>query len=101
MPLLTRISCLSDGAFLVELYKNRSLLKTAEVRVGRLYTVEPPNPQKRKHRGRTCIVLDFLRDKKLLRSPPVRGSRPRCSMTTRFGNVALDDPLNSFSSSRW
>ena len=65
MPLLTRISCLSDGAFLVELYKNRSLLKTAEVRVGRLYTVEPPNPQKRKHRGRTCIVLDFLRDKKL------------------------------------
>jgi hypothetical protein len=30
--------------------------------IGAEYEIDPLNPQKKKHRGRRCVVLDFVRD---------------------------------------
>lgn len=36
--------------------------RSLKVEIGKEYGVQPPNPQKLKHRGRRCTVLDWVLD---------------------------------------
>ena len=65
--------------------------QTREVilKIGEEYVVQPLNGQKKKHRDRRCVILDFV---------PVSGARPRDVVakvrfldTNRIGRTELDD----------
>jgi hypothetical protein len=46
-----------------EIFVSESHGKTrreATLRVGEEYVVQPLNPNKKKHRGRHCVILDFV-----------------------------------------
>lgn len=40
----------------------RELARTETIKLGKTYKIEPDNPQRLKNRGRTCKVIDFIRD---------------------------------------
>ena len=73
--------------FVIQAWFGRIGREAVVIQVGRKYRIEPLNPLKLKHRGRTCVILelddDFMPDRaavKFLEAPRSRAKVELCDL---------------------
>jgi hypothetical protein len=76
-----------DGTYSIQVQNGEHVRPAVHIKIGGTYLIDPPNPQKLKHRGRTCTILEFIYDEKLGDFIGPRAARVRFLDNNRQGVV--------------
>lgn len=72
---------------MVNTYMNSGAKRSVTIELGRNYMIDPINPLKKKHRGRTCMVIGFMSDSQ---GTPI-DARVKFLDTSRTGRISIRD----------